>query len=130
MTRSSDARFSLGVSLHTLDPEQRLDTMRLLRGSSVKAVELWEPTFDKDESKVQESHRALAAAGVEPRTVHAGFDSTLDISSPDPAIRSAGMQAIGVALQLAVGMGARTVIVHASGEYFEYGLFVGQKWQR
>jgi sugar phosphate isomerase/epimerase len=116
MTRSNDAQFSLGVSLHTLDPEQRLDTMRLLGGSSVKAVELWEPTFDKDEGQVQKSRRALTVAGVEPRTVHADFDSTLDISSPDPAIRAAGMQAIGVALRLAVGMGAHTVIVHASSE--------------
>jgi sugar phosphate isomerase/epimerase len=116
MTRLNDARFSLGVSLHTLDPEQRLDTMEILGGSSVKAVELWEPTFDKDEFQVEKSRRALIAAGVEPRTVHADFGSRLDISSPDPAIRAAGIQAIDVALRLAVGIGASIVIVHPSYE--------------
>ncbi len=116
MATSNDAQFPLGVSFHTLDPEQRLDTIGILGGSSVKAIELWEPTFEKDEGQVQKARRALAMAGVEPRTVHANFGGSLDISSPDPAIRSAGMQAIGVALRLAVGIGARMVIVHPSSE--------------
>lgn len=113
---SDAAPFTLGVSFHTLDPEQRLDTIGILGGSSVKAVELWEPTFVKDVGHVQESRRALAMAGVEPRTVHANFGGSLDISSPDPSIRSAGMQAISVALDLAVRIGARMVIVHPSSE--------------
>lgn len=113
---SDAAPFTLGVSFHKLDPEQRLDTIGILGGSSVKAVELWEPTFGKDVGHVQEARRALAMAGVEPRTAHANFGGSLDISSPDPAIRSAGMQAIGVALDLAVRIGARMVIVHPSSE--------------
>jgi len=116
MTTPDSARFPLGVSLHTLDREQRLDTIRLLDGSSVKAVELWEPTFGKDEGHVREARRALAKAGVEPRTVHAAFGASVDISSPDSAIRSAGIQAVGVALNLAVRMGTRMVVVHPSSE--------------
>lgn len=116
MTTSEAAPFPLGVSLHTLDPEQRLETMGILVGSSVKSVELWEPAFGKDDGFVQEARRALAMAGVEPRTVHANFGSSLDLSSPDEAIRSAGIQAVGVALDLAVRMGARMVIVHPSSE--------------
>jgi sugar phosphate isomerase/epimerase len=107
------------VSLHMLDPEQRLEAIQILGGSSVKAVELWEPTFGKDQGAVQEARRALAAAGVEPRTVHASFGASLDISSSDAATRSAGIQAIGVALDLAVRMGAGTVIVHPSSEPIE-----------
>lgn len=116
MTASHTARFPLGVSLHTLDREQRLDTIRLLDGSSVRAVELWEPTFDKDEGHVREARRALAQGGVEPRTVHAAFGAPVDISSPDAAIRSAGIQAVGVATDLAVRMGARMVVMHPSSE--------------
>jgi len=116
MTTSDDTRSALGVSLHTLDPAQQLDTIEILGGSSVRAVELWEPTFSKDEGAVQAARQALAVAGVEPRTVHASFGSSLDISSPDAAIRSAGIQAIGVALDLAVRVGAGMVIVHPSSE--------------
>jgi len=119
MTTSNTARFSLGVSLHMLDPEQRLEAIRILGGSSVKAVELWEPAFKRDEDYVQEARRALAAVGVEPRTVHANFGAALDISSPDAATRSAGIQAVGVALDLAVRMGAGIVIVHPSSEPIE-----------
>jgi sugar phosphate isomerase/epimerase len=117
MRRDPDAtRFPLGVSLHTLDREQRLDTIETLGGSPVKSVELWEPTFGKDEGHVREARRALAKAGVEPRTVHAAFGTSVDISSLDPAIRSAGIQTVGVALDLAVRMGARMVVVHPSSE--------------
>jgi len=119
MTTSNHARFSLGVSLHMLDLEQRLEAIGALDGSSVRAVELWEPTFGKDERHVQEARRALAVTGVEPRTVHASFGATLDISSPDAATRSAGIHAIDVALDLAVRMGAGIVIVHPSSEPIE-----------
>jgi len=117
MTAPNEAQFPLGVSLHTLDPEQRLDAIGLLGASTVKAVELWEPTFRKDEDFLRAAHRALAKAGVEPRTVHAAFDTTLDISSLDPAVRSAGMEAVGMALDLVVRMGARMVVVHPSSDY-------------
>ena len=116
MTTSDDTRSALGVSLHTLDPAQQLDTIEILGGSSVRAVELWEPTFSKDEGAVQAARQALAVAGVEPRTVHASFGSSLDISSPDAVIRSAGIQAVAVALDLAVRVGAGMVIVHPSSE--------------
>ncbi|MGD0092031.1 MAG: sugar phosphate isomerase/epimerase family protein [Planctomycetota bacterium] len=116
MPTSDAARFPLGVSLHTLDHEQQLDTLRLLEGSSVRSVELWEPTFRKDAGHVREARLALAHAGVEARTVHAAFDESLDISAPDPAIRSAGILAAGVALDLAVRMGARMIVVHSSSE--------------
>jgi sugar phosphate isomerase/epimerase len=119
MPPSNLSRFSLGVSLHTLDPDQRLEAIKALEGSSVRAVELWEPTFGKEERRVQEVRRALAAAGIEPRTVHANFGAALDISSPDAATCSAGIQAIGVALDLAVRMGAGIVIVHPSSEPIE-----------
>lgn len=110
------ARLLLGVSLHTLDPEQRLDTIRLLSGSAVKCVELWEPTFRKDGEQVRKARELFAQAGVEPRTVHANFGVGLDISSPDPTVREAGIQAACAAMNLAVQIGARTLIVHPSSE--------------
>jgi sugar phosphate isomerase/epimerase len=110
------ARIPLGVSLHTLDPEQRLATADRLAGSSVKAIELWEPDFDKDERHVAEMRRLLAAAGVEVRTVHAAFGDSLDLSSPNPTVRAAGIQAFRAALDLAVRMQAQIVVAHASAE--------------
>jgi len=110
------APFPLSVSFHTLDHEQRVETIELLAGSRVKAVELWEPTFGRDKEKIQNARRAFEAVGVRPRTVHANFGGTMDISSLDSAIRSAGVQAVGAALDLAEQMGARIVIVHPSSE--------------
>ncbi len=108
--------FALSVSFHTLDREQHVETIGLLAGSRVKAVELWEPTFGRDKEKIQSARRAFEAVGVQPRTVHAGFGGAMDISSLDSAIRSAGMQAVGAALDLAEQMGARIVVVHPSSE--------------
>jgi sugar phosphate isomerase/epimerase len=116
MTIPEPAPFPLGVSLKTLDPEQRPETVELLAGSSVKAVELWEPTFEKGEGHVAEMRRLLAAAGVAARTVHANFGGSLDISSRDPALRSAGIRAFSAALDLARRMGAEIVVVHSSSE--------------
>ena len=116
MTISAASLFRLGVSLDTLDPEQRVETIGFLAGSMVKSVELWEPTFGKDEKKAKDARSALNAAGVEPRTVHANFGGSVDISSVDDATRSAGIQAIGEALGLAGRVGARIVIVHPSSE--------------
>ncbi len=116
MTMPDTARLPLGVSLHTLDPEQQLTTAERLAGSSVKALELWEPDFDKSEHHVAEMRRLLAAAGVEARTVHAAFGSPLDPSSLDRAVRIAGIDASSAALDLAVRMQARIVVVHASAE--------------
>jgi sugar phosphate isomerase/epimerase len=113
---SRAATFPLGVSLHTLDQDQRLETMRLLRGTAVSAVELWEPTFPKEEGFVREARRTLEGAGVVPRTVHAAFGASLDISSPDAGVRTAGLQAAGDALDLAVRLGARIVVLHPSSE--------------
>ena len=52
--------------------------MKILGGSSVTSVELWEPTFSREETHVQEARRALASGGVEPRTVHADFGGSSD----------------------------------------------------
>ena len=116
MTKTDTPRFPLGVSLHTLDPEQQLATAERLAGSSVKAVELWEPDFDKDEHHVTEMRRLLAIAGVTARTVHAAFGGALDPSSPNPDVRAAGIEAFRAALDLAVRMQAQIVVVHASAE--------------
>jgi len=116
MTASNNAPFQLGVSLTTLDPEQRPETIRMLGGSSVKSVEIWGPTFSKDADQIQEARQAFAVAGIELRRMHADFGSSVDISSPDSAIRSAGVQAFRTALDLAVRMGAGMVIMHPSSE--------------
>ena len=110
------APFPLSVSLHILDPEQRPETVELLARSSVKAVELWEPDFEKGEGHMDQMRRLLAAAGVAARTVHADFGASLDISSRDPAVRSAGIRAFSAALDLARPTGARIVVVHPSSE--------------
>jgi sugar phosphate isomerase/epimerase len=115
------APFPLGVSFHTLDLHQRPEAAEILAESSVKSVELWEPTFGKGEGLVQQMRRAFAAAEVEVRTVHANFGASMDISSPDSAVRATGIQAFATALDLAAQMGARTVIVHASSEPVEDG---------
>ena len=60
MTIPEPTPFPLGVSLKTLDPDQRLETAELLAGSSVQAVELWEPDFEKDQGYVDEMRRLLA----------------------------------------------------------------------
>ena len=111
---SDTAPFPLSVSFHTLDLQQQLEAIWILVGSSVKSVELYEPTFAKDERNVREARAAFAAVGVEPRTVHANFGGPMDISSPDTTIRLAGMEAVSVAIDLAVRMGAGMVIVHPS----------------
>ena len=49
MTMFATSPFRLGVSFHTLDPKQRLETIEILAGSIVKSVELWEPTFGKSD---------------------------------------------------------------------------------
>lgn len=116
MRKEGDEQFPLGVSLHTLDPEQGLATVEILAGSAVRYLELWEPTFAKDERYMEEMRRLLNAAGVKARTVHAAFGGALDISSLDPAVRSAGIQAVQAALDLAVHMGAQIVVVHPSSE--------------
>jgi sugar phosphate isomerase/epimerase len=116
MTPHDPYLFPLGVSFHTLDSAQQPETAKLLNGSSVQAVELWEPTFRKDEDYIDTMRRLFSAAGVMVRTVHANFGGSLDISSPDPAIRSAGIRAFTTALDLAVRMGAHIVIVHPSSE--------------
>ena len=116
MTKTAASPFRLGVSLTTLDPEQCLETIGVLTGSMVKSVELWEPTFEKGEGHIADARCALDTAGVEPRTVHANFGGSIDISSLDNSVRSAGVQAVGVALDLAGRVGARVVIVHPSSE--------------
>ena len=116
MTTPHTAQLPLGVSLNALDPEQQLATVERLAGSSVKAVELWEPEFNKSERHVAEMRRLLAAAGVTARTVHAAFGGSLDLSSPDPATVEAGLDAFRAALDLAVRMQAPMVVVHASAE--------------
>jgi sugar phosphate isomerase/epimerase len=116
MTTLDTFRFPLGVSFHTLDQAQQPETAELLAGSSVQAVELWEPTFKKSEDHINLMHRLFTNAGVEVRTVHANFGGSIDISSPDRTIRSNGILAFSIALDLAVQMGARIVIVHPSSE--------------
>jgi sugar phosphate isomerase/epimerase len=116
MTTLGTERLQLGVSLQTLDPEQRLGTMELLNGSCVKSVELWEPKIEKSEGYVNEMCRLLDAAGVEARTIHANFGASLDISSPDGAVRSAGIEAFGAALDLATRTGVRIIVMHPSSE--------------
>lgn len=116
MAKADETRFPLSVSLHTLELGQGLETIRLLAGSAVRSVELWEPTFAKDDGFVQAARAAFAQAGVAPRTVHANFGGSLDLSSLDPAVRAAGMTSFGAALELAVRLDARMVILHPSSE--------------
>lgn len=109
-------RLPLGVSFHTLDPAQHPETAKLLAGSSVQFLELWEPTFGKSEAHVHRMRSLFDTAGVEVRTVHANFGATIDISSPDQTVRADGIQTFGAALDLALKMGAPIIIVHPSSE--------------
>ena len=116
MTAATGMNLPLGVSLHMLDPDQRVDTIELLRGSSVRAIELFEDSFEKSDSHVRKARQALASTGVEPRTIHADFGPELDISSPDAPTRSAGIHKIGAAIDLAARIGAAIVVIHSSSE--------------
>lgn len=117
MTISNNPRFPLGLSLRFLDPKQRLESIEKLGNSKVKAIELFEPTFDKNH--IQKVRQILSIANIVHRTVHANFGHLVDISSVDPAIRSAGVKAVSAALDLAVQIDARTVIMHSSSEPVE-----------
>lgn len=116
MSASDSFRLPLSVSFHTLDPAQQPETAQLLAGSTVQAVELWEPTFGKSNNHLQLMQRLFKNAEVMVRTIHANFGGSLDLSSPDPAIRSDGIQSFDKALNLAVHMGAKIIIVHPSSE--------------
>ena len=116
MSAPDITRLALGVSFHMLDPAQQPEAAQLLAGSTVRAVELWEPTFIKSDDHIVLMRRLFEDAGVHPRTVHSNFGGALDISSPDPDVRLAGMQSFTVALDLAMQMGAEIIIVHPSSE--------------
>ena len=88
----------------------------MLDGSLVKSVELLEPTFSKNAEYIQEARRILAEIQVDPRSVHAAFGRSIDVSSLDPEISAAGIRSFGVALDLAQRMGARFIIMHSSSE--------------
>jgi sugar phosphate isomerase/epimerase len=116
MPNSTHTSLKLSVSLHTLDLDQSPATIRLLGGSSVTTLELWEPGFDKRDDNVLAVCEALASTGVLARTVHAAFGPALDLSSPDEAIRAAGLRAVRAALDLAARTGAQIIVVHPSAE--------------
>lgn len=114
-TRTS-AGFSLGVSLNRLDKEQRPETIGILKGSSVRALELWEATFPKGDDSARRAREAAEAAGVRIRSVHAAFGERTDISSLDDDARASGMLAVQAAVCLAAEVGAGIVVVHPSSE--------------
>lgn len=114
-----DTPFPLSVSFHTLEREQSIVSARLLTGSSVKSVELWEPGFTSDSIAIDNLRRAFSDAGVEVRTVHAEFGAGLDFSSPDAEVRKTGIHVFERALDLAVKMDARILVVHPSSEPIE-----------
>ena len=116
MTTNAKSPFQLSTSLHLLEHGQTLETIKILAGSTVKTVELWEPTFKKDEQSIADAQAAFKAAGIKVRTVHANFGQEMDLSSLDPSIRSVGMKSFTVALDLAVKMGAKMIVVHPSSE--------------
>jgi sugar phosphate isomerase/epimerase len=116
MTTHDAIQFPLSVSFHTIDRDQTPETAELLVGSSVQAVELWEPTFRKNDDHVHRMQSLFETAGIEVRSVHANFGGLIDISSSDLTIRSAGIQSFSVALDLTLQMGARIIIVHPSSE--------------
>jgi len=116
MNKLDKTPFPLSVSLHTLDREQQLSTMKLLAKSSVSFVEIWEPTFKQDPDYLSKALKTLSQAGVKARTVHAKFGGELDLSSPDPDVRESGITAANQAIDLAVKMKAEIVIIHPSAE--------------
>ncbi len=109
----------LGVSLNTLDPEQRVETVDLLTGSSVRALEVRDTAFKGDAGRIAALGNALKAAGIEYVTVHAEFGAEIDFSSLDASAREGGMQTARSAFDLAAELGARVVILHPSSEPIE-----------
>jgi sugar phosphate isomerase/epimerase len=119
MADAMERPFPLSVSFHTLEREQSVESARLLAGSSVKSVELWEPGFTSDSTAINNLRRAFSDAGVDVRTVHAEFGAELDFSSPDAGVRRTGIHAFERAINLAVKMDARILVVHPSSEPIE-----------
>ncbi len=116
MTNAADKYFNLGVSFRLIEFNESLEVLSILRDSSVKAVELYEPVFNAGNAPRDELAQVFADAGVVARVVHAAFGNHLDLSAPDIAIRSSGIDAVSKAVKLARRTGARMVVIHASGE--------------
>ncbi len=116
MTNNYNHSLQLGLSLRLLDPEEKLATLSIFRGSAVKTLELYEPVFTASNPRPGDLRGVLADNGIAVRSVHAAFGGRFDLSAQDPARRSIGVAAAMRAIELAGRAGARIVVVHASGE--------------
>ena len=119
----------LGVSLHTITVPLTSEHAGILRGTSVKTLEVL-PSSLFDAARPQQSKAVLKQMLARPdlrlATVHCPFGGGLDISSPEDAVRSAGQAVLGEAIALAEEFRAPMVVVHASAE----PIAAGERWAR
>lgn len=108
----------LGVSLHTLSDKLTAELMRVVAGSRIATLEISAWWFEH-----QDGATALATltgmfeqSGVRAATIHAHFGGAYDFSVLDPEAALGAIGALRGALDLAVALGAPTVVVHASAE--------------
>ena len=70
----------------------------------------------EDDAGVRRTRAAFEQAGVAVNSVHTPFGGSLDISSPDPAVRGEGLRQARWCLERLRLLGGRCLIVHSSAE--------------
>ena len=98
--------------------------LALVAEAGIERVEihLAEPHFPyHDPQAVAEAAEALAATGVECRSVHLAFENDYDISATDPAVRAATLEDMIEALSVARALNAEIAVVHGNDELVAAG---------
>ena len=107
-----------GVSLHCLARSVTPEDLDLLGRSAVETLELSPPMLAED--RTGELHAGLHAlfdmGSLRAATVHTAFGGDKDLSSPEEAVRTTGIEAARRAIEVAAEFGASMIVVHASAE--------------
>ena len=107
----------LGVSFHNISHEVTPEAIDAVAHSEIATLELFATLFRNDRSAAVAAFKGLfAACPVRPMTIHSTFGVEHDLSSLDPATHARALHALRDGLDLAVTLGARMVIIHASAE--------------
>lgn len=86
--------------------------------AGMEVVEISLPLAPIDELRLFacEAYALLRQSGLALWSVHLPFGRRLDISNPDEAARAQALEELGLSIDLARGLGAKTLVVHGSSE--------------
>jgi sugar phosphate isomerase/epimerase len=105
-----------GTKLPPFEPGCLDETVARVAQAGLSCVEIWveDPETDSDLLAGGPSAfaRRLKDAGLRVHSIHARWGDAMDLSSPDPASRQAGMAAALEAARLIAAMGGGHVILH------------------